>query len=115
MKKLIVLFLLLISTKVNALTLDVLWSYPAEMSVKSFRLYLDGKATCDAPDGIGREMLCKNVTLTVGKHSATLTAVMLDGSESPSSAPYPLQYPVSGNITPMSLYIRYSIPNNQGN
>lgn len=88
-KALVVIVLLVIATPAMATSIHVTWGYTPPMSpaVSGFRLYQEGLPVCRTEDPNAQEMDCE-VLLVKKITSYTLTALFIDGTESPHSAPY---------------------------
>jgi hypothetical protein len=83
------LLLLAIPAMAEAQSIHVTWGYtpPFEPAVSGFRLYQEGQPVCMIASAQAQEMDCK-VTLVKKVTTYTLTAMFVDGTESPHSAPY---------------------------
>jgi len=72
-----------------ATSIHVTWGYtpPMDPAVTGYRLYQEGVPVCYGSGPTLQEMDCK-VTLVKKVTTYTLTAMFVDGTESPHSAPY---------------------------
>ena len=89
MRIIVLLLLLLLPTLVEATSIHVTWGYtpPMEPAVSGFKLYQEGVPVCVTHYSVAQEMDC-DVTLVKQVTTYTLTAMFVDGTESPHSAPY---------------------------
>lgn len=93
---LILAFLCLFATSAAAAdrSIHVEWggyTPPSELTVSGFRLYQDGSLACEIQNPNATSMDCA-VSLYQDTTPFTLTATFTDGSESPHSAPFPLNF-----------------------
>jgi hypothetical protein len=82
-------FLALVPLSSWATSIHVTWGYtpPTEPAVTGFRLYQEGNPVCSTDNSDAQDIDC-DVTLVKDVTIYTLTAMFVDGTESPHSAPY---------------------------
>ena len=85
----LIIYGLFISVSVASESIHVEWGYtpPIEPAVTGFKLYQEGSAVCQVDDSSATSIDC-DVTLTAETTNFTLTAMFIDGTESPHSSPY---------------------------